>query len=141
MDFKKLKEQFIGDSEVILSTEEFLQRIKVGDTFYAIKTVMSIPINIYETILLEIPNTNNSISKYAANVKTTYSYTSGVKSSYDDRYFIGDFFYASKCICLTEDKAKEVFHILRREYENNEEWQQYSKLDGANMVRSVNSLS
>ena len=126
MNFEKLKKQFVDDSEVILSKEESLQRIKVGDTFYAIKTVVSVPTDIQEIVLLDIPNTNNIISMYAANVKITCSYAFGV-SSYEDKYFIGDYFCVCKCICLTEEKAKEVFNILGREYENNIEWKEFSR--------------
>jgi hypothetical protein len=116
MDFEKLKKQFVGDPEVILSTEEFLRRVKVGDMIFTITSCCFEPDGFETLVMKETPIIDEKFGWWRAKFSNNFE-------EYRRYRYLDDFFCNCKCICITKEKAEEVLNILKKEFKRNLDWQ------------------
>jgi len=111
----------------IYSTKEFMQKIKVGDTFFALNQYGDKPINIskHKLISYDGPETE-CISILGSEKASVESYLSSMKRSIFPRY-INDFFWHYKMIFLNKKDAeialerfKENYNTLRKSLSRRE---------------------
>jgi len=90
-----LKLLFEGDPAVLLTVEEYKKKVSTGMTLWQVYTYVGLPAGYH-------PYTVEDIS-------TTIFKAKGIAGMVS----IADCFYGIKCICLTEEKAIEVYNTFK----------------------------
>jgi hypothetical protein len=130
MDWKKIKKPFENDSEVILTPEEFMKRIRVGTIFWSITCFISKPNTIEEYQLI-----SDYEDKKVFDEKMIFA-DFLINKRFVSKESVRDFFWGHKCVTLSKEKANEVFEKLMREFDLNFEWKKEYDIGIQQMVYS-----
>jgi hypothetical protein len=104
------KKKFKNDPLVILTPEDFTNKILPGQVVWAIEEcICSLP-----------PNSLRRVKVLEYNLdKTRFK----PYPEYDLMEFVSDCFWCEKCVCLTEEKGIEVLNYLHDMFKMDKEWQ------------------
>lgn len=122
----KVKEKF--GNKVIISTQEFLDRITINDLIYPVGNCSCHCFGMY----IESVETINSLNKETQCKSLIGSH------KYND-HFVDDLFFTGKFIALDEDTQNKAFDFCKQIFENDEELQKIQE-DNANEMDYFDSI-
>jgi hypothetical protein len=131
-NYKEIKKEAIQNTKTaILNTEEFLQKVKEGDTFFYITSWCGKPINIEKATFKkripkeEIDSDISDLLRNCERILIEFESSSDKTQLLTNETFVDDFFWSHKMVVLDEKEALLIFQNLINRFEDDEIWRGY----------------